>query len=299
MAKDIKTMLAKKIAENTARHASAVQEVDLDLGKRHEKIRLDLIDPNPFQPRRAFPEDELASLTASIRASGLLQPITLRRVGERYQIIAGERRVRAVQLLPESHIEALIVQASDEEMAVLALVENIDREDLSDYEIGRGIRQIEAFFPSKTNLAESLGKDRKDLYRYLAFFALPESIIARLEANPRVLGRAAAEKLKACLKKLDGAENLEVVLHQAWSDLEAGRVDQLKLPSHIESAIKESGERPERKESETALLRGGTKVGAVRRKGRNLIVTLDTSAFTDNQQTELLAFIQQLAGEGG
>lgn len=298
MAKDMKAMLARKIAENTARHAAADQEVELDLGKNFEKIPVDLIEPNPYQPRRIFPEDELASLAESIKESGLIQPISVRRAGGHYQIIAGERRWRAHQLLKLSHIEALIRPVTDDEMAVIALVENIDREDLSDYEIGRAIKNAEHTFPNRTKIAESLGKDRKEVYRYLAFFELPACVTDRLEGNPRLLGRAAAEKLKAFLQQHADYADLENILMEGWAELEKGRLEQSKLPVFIETAIRrESGANPG-KAAETELRRSGKRVGGIKRGPRNLVVTLNTSAFNETQQTKLLAFIEQLVNEG-
>lgn len=289
-------MLARKIAENTARHASAVQEVELDLGKSYEKLPVDLIEPNPYQPRRTFPADELQSLAESIKASGLAQPISVRKVEGHYQIIAGERRWRAHQLVKLTHIEALVSPVTDEEMAILALAENVDREDLCDYEIGRAIRQVEHLFPNRTNLAESLGKDRKDMYRYLAFFDLPQCITDRLEVNPRAMGRAAAEKLKACLNKLGDRDNLEEVLMRGWTEMEEGRLEQSKLPTFIEVALREGSHAD--KATETELCRAGKKVGGVKRSANSLVVTLKTKAFSDAQQAKLIAFVERLVEEG-
>lgn len=299
MAKDIKTMLARKIAENTARHASAVQEVELDLGKRYEKIPVELIEPNPYQPRRIFPAEELHSLAESIKASGLAQPISVRKVDGRYQIIAGERRWRAHQMLKLTHIEAMVCPVTDDEMAILALAENVDREDLCDYEIGRAIRQVEHLFPSRTNLAESLGKDRKDMYRYLAFFDLPQCVIDRLEINPRVMGRAGAEKLKACLDKFGDRDSLETVLMQGWTEMEEGRLEQSKLPTFIEVALRNGSQAAQARPTETELRRAGKKVGGVKRSANSLVVTLKTTAFSDAQQSKLIAFVEQLVEEGG
>ncbi|MBY0444144.1 MAG: ParB/RepB/Spo0J family partition protein, partial [Burkholderiales bacterium] len=108
MAKDLKALLAKKLAENSQRHADAQQETDFDAGREHTRLDVALIDPNPYQPRKAFLQDELEMLATSIQESGLLQPVSVRQNGDRYQLIAGERRLRAHKLLGKVSIEAII-----------------------------------------------------------------------------------------------------------------------------------------------------------------------------------------------
>lgn len=157
MSKNLKALLAKKLAENSQRHADAPQETDFDVGRQHTKLSVDEVDPNPYQPRRVFPQQELEELAASISEVGLLQPISVRQVLDRYQIIAGERRWRAYKLLKRPTIEALVIPVEESDMAVLALVENLDRSDLSDYEIGKALRQIEGLFPTRKNLPRRWG----------------------------------------------------------------------------------------------------------------------------------------------
>ena len=99
------------------------------------------IVPNPWQPRQVFNDAKLVQLAESIREAGLVQPIVVRRVGAGFQIVAGERRWRAHKMIGKEFIKVLVVDLSDEEMAMLALVENVAREDLCDYEISRSIRR--------------------------------------------------------------------------------------------------------------------------------------------------------------
>ena len=103
-------------------------------------IRVEAIRPNPAQPRRHFDEEELLSLSRSIQKNGLLQPLTVRKLGEdRYELIAGERRLRAAKLAHCRAVPCLVVSVSEQQSAVFALLENIQRQDLSFFEQARGI----------------------------------------------------------------------------------------------------------------------------------------------------------------
>ena len=144
--RDRKAELARRLEENHQRHSSARQDINFDAGRRHVMLPIDSLDPNPYQPRKLFDPDEIRQLAASIAELGQHQPIVVRPAGERWQIVAGERRWRACRLLGKPTVEALVQEADDTRMAVTALAENMEREDLSDYEIGLAIRQIEDRF---------------------------------------------------------------------------------------------------------------------------------------------------------
>lgn len=300
MAKNIKDMLAQKLAENSKRHSEAGQEPFFDAGRQHVKLPVDQIDPNPYQPRRAFPRTELESLASSISEAGLLQPISVRAMGERYQIIAGERRWRAHKLLGRANIEALVISVEDGDMAILALAENIDREDLSDYEIGKALRQVESNFPTKKKLAEALGMNREDMYRYFTFEALPESILARLDDNPRLLSRAAAADIKRVLQQADKPELAGELLDEAWNKLEAGELEQTKLAGYI---VKESrtrntpgGDGHEQPEAREIKCKGKI-VGHYSADEKTLVFKIKAKALSGDQRKRLIQFIEELAAD--
>ncbi len=149
MSKDIKKMLADKLQQNNQRHALATQSAEFSEGREYSLVAIDKIEPNPYQPRRTFPQNELEQLATSIAEIGLVEPILLRRIDDRFQIAAGERRWRAHKFLNKPTIESIVTNINDSDMAIYALAENVDREDLSDYEIGLALRQIEDVFPTK------------------------------------------------------------------------------------------------------------------------------------------------------
>ena len=291
-------MLAQKLAENSQRHAAAQQDLEFDAGRQHVKLPVEIIDPNPYQPRRVFPIEELESLASSISEAGLLQPISVRKVGERYQIIAGERRLRAHKLLGRSSIEALITASEDSDMAVLALVENIDREDLSDFEIGKALRQVENLFPSKKKLAESLGMGREDMYRYYAFEGLPDYIRSKLEGSPRILSRSAAVDTRRVLQQSEGHPMLEECMKESWALLEMGELVQTKFATHLAKALKArlTNAIPD-DHSIQHLAKDGRKVGTISKDRKSLIVKLDSDVLSQEQEHHLRLFLAELLAQ--
>ncbi|HEV8215777.1 MAG TPA: ParB/RepB/Spo0J family partition protein [Gemmatimonadaceae bacterium] len=157
------------------------------------RIPLSSIRANPFQPRRDFRPDELAELEASLRASGLLQPISVRRRGEAYELIAGERRVRAATNLGWAEIQAIVRDFDDRTMLVLALVENLQRTNLNALEEARGYRRlIDEFQLTQQQVAEAVGKDRTTVTNLLRILALPSEILELVEQGSLSPGHARA-----------------------------------------------------------------------------------------------------------
>lgn len=204
-------------------------------------IALEQIQPNPYQPRSIFPDLELQELATSIAEIGLIQPIAVRKLGESsYQIIAGERRFRAFKLLNKSEIPCVLFSCTDADMAIMAIAENVSRQDLSDYEIAKSIHNVESLFPSKTSLAKSLGFQREDMYRYFAYDALPDFVIEKLETNPRLFSRNAAADIKRVFNKIT-PEHYDFALSafkEAIALLEMAEIDQTKIANFIAVKVK-------------------------------------------------------------
>src|SRR5258707_2721627 len=123
--------------------AAQLRVQELESTGTTSQLPLAEIVPNPWQPRRVFNEAKLSELAESIREVGLMQPIVVRRVESAYQIVAGERRWRAHKILGVEHIKTVVIECSDQDMIVLALVENMDRDDLTDYEVAISLRRSE------------------------------------------------------------------------------------------------------------------------------------------------------------
>ncbi|MGR8981903.1 MAG: ParB/RepB/Spo0J family partition protein [Gammaproteobacteria bacterium] len=294
MSKDLKKMLEKKLRQNTERHAAAAQEVEFEQGKEYVLISVDKIDPNPYQPRRIFPQQELDQLAQSIAEVGLLEPILVRKVEDHYQIAAGERRWRAHKQLKKHTIEALITSISDSDMAVFALAENVDREDLSDYEIGLALKQVESAFPTKKKLAESLGMNREDMYRYYAYDDLPGFIIDDLNTNPRLLSRSAASDIKRLLKQYKNSTSFNAYLAEAWALLLESELDQTKIGAFVTRKLKGHEEKDSHIQDSHNLIRDGKKVGNIAWTEKHITVRLNVKALSSEQEQKLKEFLEKL-----
>jgi ParB family chromosome partitioning protein len=153
------------------------------------------IRPNPFQPRKEFRPEEIAELTASLSASGLLQPVTVRVVAGKdgFELIAGERRLRAATALGWNEIPAIVRNFDDREVLTLALVENLQRADLNPMEEAEGYqRLINEFSLTQQVVAQAVGKDRSTVGNLLRLLALPEPIQQMLRDGMLTLGHARA-----------------------------------------------------------------------------------------------------------
>lgn len=158
-----------------------------------QRIPISRVRQNPFQPRRQFDESELAELEASLRQSGLLQPITVRRHGDAYELIAGERRLRAATRLGWEEISAIVRDFDDRTMLVLALVENLQRSNLNPIEEARGYRRLlDEFKLTQQQVADSVGKDRTTVTNLLRVLSLPADVQGMVEAGQLTLGHARA-----------------------------------------------------------------------------------------------------------
>jgi ParB family chromosome partitioning protein len=158
----------------------------------NQDIPLDSIDGNPFQPRTTFDGQALEELAASIRKLGIVQPLTVRETGGgRYQLIAGERRIRAARMAGLTHVPAYIRTADDQAMLELALVENIQREDLDAVEVAISFqRLIEECRLTQEQLSERVGKQRSTVANYLRLLKLPAEIQLGIKNKHLMMGHA-------------------------------------------------------------------------------------------------------------
>ena len=156
------------------------------------RIPASMIEPNPFQPRMSFDAEALEELTASIRSLGLIQPITVRKTDDgKYQIISGERRFRACKAAGMDMIPAYIRAASDQSMLEMAIVENIQREDLDPIEVALGYRRlIEECNLTQEQMASRIGKKRASVTNYLRLLKLPAKVQHDLKVGLLSVGHA-------------------------------------------------------------------------------------------------------------
>jgi len=156
-------------------------------------IDIDLIEPSPYQPRTHFREEALAELAQSIQVSGVIQPLVLRRVGTRYQLLAGERRWRAAQRAGLNRVPAVIREVTDEAALEITLVENIQREDLNPIEEARAYeRLMNEFHLTQEEVAAKTGKDRATIGNATRLLRLDKQILELIEEGRLSAGHGRA-----------------------------------------------------------------------------------------------------------
>lgn len=180
------------------------------------EVPVSQIDVNPNQPRKSFNSATLDELVASIKASGVIQPVLVRRHGGAYQLIAGERRWRAARLAGLERIPAIVREATDAQSLELALVENLLREDLNPMEAAEAYQKLLAQFGwTQEELAQRIGKDRTSIANSLRLLRLPEEIQADLRAGRLTMGHARA--LLALTSAADQLKLRNEILANDWS----------------------------------------------------------------------------------
>ena len=169
-------------------------DIQTDGSSAINEIDIDLIHPNPDQPRRNFSQESLEELAASIRELGVIQPLSLRVADDgTYQIIAGERRWRAARMAGLMSLPAYVRTASDSEVTEMALIENIQREDLNAIEVALAFRKlIDAYHLTQDRLSERLGKKRATISNHLRLLKLPAEIQIGLRDRKLDMGHARA-----------------------------------------------------------------------------------------------------------
>ena len=191
--------------DNAINNTATNENVNPDNQKIVE-INIDLIDPNPFQPRKFFDDDELVELAETIEKHGLIQPIAVRKVGDRYQIISGERRTRASKLANCQTIKAQVYENLDDKtMSEWALIENIQRVDLNPIEVAQSYQQlIDNHNYTHDDLAKTVGKSRSAITNALRLLKLPNQVQAWIQEGKLAGGAARA----LCSEKIADPEAL-------------------------------------------------------------------------------------------
>lgn len=186
-------------------------------------ISLSWIEANPFQPRNEFEKQALLELSQSIKEYGLIQPITVRKVSlNKFQIISGERRFRASQLAGLEEIPAFIRIANDKTMLEMALVENVQREDLNAIEIALGYKRlIEECNLTQEQLSQKVGQDRSTVANFLRLLKLPEPIQAALRDKKISMGHA-----RALLSVNDSSAQVKILNDILKNELSVRRIEE-------------------------------------------------------------------------
>ncbi|MCM1169695.1 MAG: ParB/RepB/Spo0J family partition protein [Bacteroides sp.] len=186
-------------------------------------VGIDLIDANPFQPRKQFNDESLEELCQSIRTNSVITPITVRKVGRRYQLISGERRLRASKLAGLHEIPAYIRMANDNESLEMALIENIQREDLNAIDVALSYQALmDAYKYNQDELGKRVGKSRSAVANFLRLLKLPAEIQLHLKDNKLSMGHA------RCIAGVESEEKqLELAQAVINKDLSVRQLEEL------------------------------------------------------------------------
>jgi ParB family transcriptional regulator, chromosome partitioning protein len=210
-------------------------------GEELQEVDTDLIEPNPDQPRTNFSEAKLDELAQSIRSNGIVQPILLRRVSNgRYQIVAGERRWRAAQRAGLHRVPAVVRNISDDKLLELALIENIQRQELNPIEEAMAYqRLIHSLGLTQDEVARQVGKERSSIANYLRLLKLPADIQKMLEEEAISMGHARA------LLGLDSKDDQKKLADDI--------VNQKLSVRDVEQAVKNRSKEPVIRDASTAV----------------------------------------------
>ncbi len=220
------------------------------------EISIDKISPNPDQPRTSFQEESLEELAMSIREIGIIQPLTLRSVGdEQYQIISGERRYRAAKMAGLASVPAYVRTASDAELTEMALIENIQREDLNAIEIALTFRKlIDQYNLTQERLSERIGKKRTTIANFLRLLKLPAEVQLGLRDRVVDMGHA-----RALLSVDSPSKQLKLYNEIIKNGLSVRQVEQLAKQYNAQTdtaKTAETGPTPARPRKDYSILTG-------------------------------------------
>jgi len=187
-------------------------------------VPLDSIDPNPNQPRTDFPDDSLAELCESIKSLGIIQPLTLRKKENgRYEIISGERRFRAAKMAGLTEVPSYVRSAGDTEVLEMALVENIQREDLNALDVAISLKRlVEEFNLTQEQLSQRLGKQRSTLANFIRLLKLPPEIQKGLREDKISMGHA-----RALINVADAGKQIQIFRKIVEKGLSVRQVEEI------------------------------------------------------------------------
>ena len=254
----------KSIVSTTVRGAAAAPARESISGPQH--IDIDLIEPSPYQPRTRFREEALDELSRSIRASGIIQPLVVRPIGNRFQLIAGERRWRAAQRAGLTKVSAIVRQVPDELALEMTLVENIQREDLNPIEAARAFeRLMDEFELTQDVVADRTGKDRTTVANAIRLLKLEPSIQEWIEE-----GKLSAGHGRALLAVADSQLRMRYAQRAARGGLTVRQIEKLAsrrargknavFEAHLDANIRAALEDLQRHLGTKVLLHQKTKV---------------------------------------
>jgi ParB family chromosome partitioning protein len=215
------------------------------------RIPIDEIEPNPMQPRTVFQPERLHELAQSIRENGIIQPLVVRRHGEKYQLVAGERRWRAAKLMGMSEIPAVVQDVAEDRLMEITLIENIQREDLNPIEVAHAFERLtKEFNLSHEQIAQRTGKDRTTITNILRLLRLPGDIQILLAEHRLSMGHARAilglptpelqlQVAERCVAEGMSVRQVERLVQRMSEPREPKQADEVAEDPNVKAAIAE------------------------------------------------------------
>ena len=209
----------------------------IDLGSEPSEVDLDSIVPGPMQPRTHFDEASLEGLAESIRSHGIVQPLIVRRRDGGYELVAGERRWRAAKIAGLARVPVIVKEVPDESLLEIALIENIQREDLNPIEEAHAYRRLaDEYHLTQEQIADAVGKDRSSIANYVRLLRLPQEVRGNVASNALSMGHA-----RALLALADEAAQLRVA-----RDVVARSLSVRETEALVKKAASPAPEKPEK-----------------------------------------------------
>ncbi len=272
--------LSALIPDTPAPPAASDRSLDVDT---------DLLRPNKFQPRTHMDDDRIEDLARSIRANGIIQPIVVRRVEKGYEIIAGERRWRAAQRAGLLKVPVVVREIPEDRLLAVALIENIQREDLNPIEEAVAYRRLsDEFHLTQEQIADAVGKDRSSIANYVRLLRLPQEVRASVSSNALSMGHA-----RALLALTDEAAQLRVARDVVSRNLSVRETEALVKKAATPEAAKpeKSADVHTRAAEDKLRLSLGTRV-RINRKGKGGRIEIEFGS-----EDELQRIYERLTGE--
>ena len=295
--KDIKKGLGKGLGALLQTSEQTFEEINQQ--QTHE-LPLKDIEPNPDQPRKNFTEDALETLMESIKNFGIVQPIVVRKKGKKYQIVAGERRYRAASALGLDQVPVIIKDYSTEELTEIALVENLQRQDLDPIEEAFAYqRLLDTFKQTQDLIATRVGRSRSHVANMMRLLKLPEAIQNDLSVGELTIGQA-----RPLLSLSNEKTQLEVAEKIKEEDLNARQVEAL-VNSLAYTKKSKTNKKPTKKDSaelraltERLKLSLGSPVNIKLKAGKKVQGKIEISFASEEELNRLLLYMEASSAEG-
>lgn len=281
-------------------HTQADAVLGIELGQEFAEIPVELIDRSPNQIRFEIGPAEIERLAEDIRENGLNQPISVRPAANgRYELVAGETRLLAFKSLKYPKIQAIVRHISDAQAAKASISENLLRSGVSDFEIASALKRAQEMKleSSVAGLSRMIGKERQEVYRYLAFFNLPDDVLEVIRMHHRSVNRSAAYDL-AAFRKEAGEELADPLIFDAVEQIVLGSLPNSRAAEWCKTELSKRGKggaKGARTENRLVLKNGkGQRIGSYRFSGSRFAISLKDVELAEKLDSHIKAFLSGL-----